>query len=61
MSFITFAGNNFTLITEENEDPRMIGKVLCNYLKRGRDTLLRPVGSLTENVIFSDGQSEDMI
>lgn len=33
MSFINFEGTNFTLITDENEDPWMIAKELCDYLE----------------------------
>ena len=59
MSFINFEGTNFTLITDENEDPWMIAKELCDYLERCRDTLIRQVGSITEKWYFSyDGQSE---
>jgi len=33
MSFINFEGTNFTLITDENNDPWMIAKELCDYLE----------------------------
>ena len=33
MSFINFEGTNFTIITDENENPWMIGKELTDYLE----------------------------
>ena len=39
MSFINFEGTNFTLITDENENPWMIAKEVCDYLKRCPNTL----------------------
>jgi anti-repressor protein len=33
MSFINFEGTDFTLITDKNNNPWMIGKELCDYLE----------------------------
>ncbi len=33
MSFIDFEGNNFTLITDENKEPWMIAKEICDFLE----------------------------
>ena len=52
MPFIDFEGTNFTLITDGNGEPWMVARELCDYLERGRETLPRQVGSLTEKWHF---------
>jgi prophage antirepressor-like protein len=44
MPFITFEETNFTVIIDENGEPWWIAKEICDYLERGRDTLIRQVG-----------------
>ena len=45
--FIDFEKTHFTVITDDKGEPWFIAKEICDYLERGRDTLLRQVGSLT--------------
>jgi len=39
MPFINFEGIDFTLITDKDENPWMIAKEVCDYLKRCPNTL----------------------
>jgi prophage antirepressor-like protein len=41
MPFVNFNEINFTFITDGNGEPWLVAKEICDYLERGRDTLLR--------------------
>ena len=47
LEFFDFRGARFTRLTTANGEPWWMAKELCDYLERGRDTLIRQVGRLT--------------
>jgi prophage antirepressor-like protein len=44
MDYISFMDHNFTLLQDPDGEPWLVGKELCDYLERCRDTLLRQEG-----------------
>ncbi len=44
MEFFNFRGTRFTIFTTESGEPQWVAEELCDYLERGRDTLIRQVG-----------------
>lgn len=48
MSFINFEGTSFTLITDEDENPWMIAKELCDYLE------IKNAANATKNLFDED-------
>jgi len=44
MEFFNFRGTKFTRLTGQNGKPWWVVKELCDYLERGRDTLIRQEG-----------------
>ena len=47
MEFVNFRGTKFTRLTGQDGKPWWVAKELCDYLERGRDTLIRQEGRLT--------------
>ena len=52
MGFFNFRGIKFTTLTDPDGKPWWVAKEPCDYLERGRDTLIRQVGCLTESGTF---------
>jgi prophage antirepressor-like protein len=44
MEFFNFRGTKFTTLTTGDGTPWWVAKELCDYLERGRDTLIRQEG-----------------
>jgi prophage antirepressor-like protein len=44
MEFFNFRSTRFTMLTAASGEPWWVAKELCDYLERGRDTLIRQVG-----------------
>jgi prophage antirepressor-like protein len=52
LEFFDFRGTKFTRLTGQDGKPWWVAKELCDYLERGRDTLIRQVGRLTRKWQF---------
>ena len=62
MEFFNFKGTKFTRLTGQDGKPWWVAKELCDYLERGRDTLIRQEGQPANGVaFFSYVPREDII
>ena len=62
MEFFNFRSTQFTILTVPDGKPWLVAREICDYLERGRDTLIRQVGKPANWVaFFSYVPREDII